>query len=53
VVFAVVLIAMQVGLFVGFTSATSAMMDNADADIWVCARGMRNFDVVSPLPQKA
>ena len=53
VVFAVVLIAVQSGLFVGFTSATSAVIDNTDADIWVCARGMRNFDVTSPLPQKA
>ncbi|MBI4806108.1 MAG: FtsX-like permease family protein [Desulfovibrio sp.] len=53
VVFAVVLIAVQVGLFVGFTSATSAVIDNTEADIWVCARGMRNFDVTSPLPQKA
>ena len=53
VVFAVVLIAVQAGLFVGFTSATSTVIDNTDADIWICARGMRNFDVTSPLPQKA
>jgi putative ABC transport system permease protein len=53
VVFAVVLIAVQSGLFVGFTSATSTVIDNTDADIWICARGMRNFDVTSPLPQKA
>jgi putative ABC transport system permease protein len=53
VVFAVVLIAVQAGLFVGFTSATSTVIDNTDADLWVCARGMRNFDVTSPLPSKA
>ena len=53
VVFAVVLIAVQSGLFVGFTSATSTVIDNTEADIWVCARGMRNFDVTSPLSQKA
>jgi len=53
VVFAVVLIAVQAGLFVGFTSATSSVIDNTDADIWICARGMRNFDVTSPLPLKA
>ncbi|WP_243360663.1 ABC transporter permease [Fundidesulfovibrio terrae] len=50
VVFAVVLIAVQGGLFVGFTSATSTIIDNTDADIWICARGMRNFDITSPLP---
>jgi len=51
VVFAVVLIAVQAGLFVGFTSATSTVIDNTDADIWIAARGMRNFDVTQPLPQ--
>jgi len=53
VVFAVVLIAVQAGLFVGFTSATSTVIDNTDADMWICARGMRNFDVTSALPLKA
>jgi putative ABC transport system permease protein len=53
VVFAVVLIAVQSGLFVGFTSATSTVIDHTDADIWICARGMRNFDVTSPLPLEA
>lgn len=51
VVFAVVLIAVQAGLFVGFTSATSTVIDNTDADIWIAARGMRNFDVTQPMPQ--
>ncbi|GFK94924.1 putative ABC transporter permease [Fundidesulfovibrio magnetotacticus] len=53
VVFAVVLIAVQAGLFVGFTTATSTVIDNTRAQYWICARGMRNFDVTSPLPQKA
>ena len=53
VVFAVVLIAVQAGLFVGFTSATSTVIDNTRADIWIAARGMRNFDVTQALPQKA
>lgn len=53
VVFAVVLIAVQSGLFVGFTTATATVIDNTEADMWITARGMRNFDVTSPLPQKA
>ncbi len=53
VVFAVVLIAVQCGLFVGFTSATSTVIDNTEADIWVSARGMRNFDVTAPLPLRS
>lgn len=52
VVFAVVLIAVQCGLFVGFTAATSTVIEHTDADIWVASRGVRNFDVTTPLPQK-
>jgi len=50
VVFAVVLIAVQGGLFVGFTQATSCVIDNTDAALWVASRGVRNFDVAHPLP---
>ena len=50
VVFAVVLIAVQGGLFVGFTRATSCVIDNTEAEIWVGSRGVRNFDVTHPLP---
>jgi putative ABC transport system permease protein len=52
VVFAVVLIAVQAGLFVGFTSATTTVIDHTDADIWVGSRGVRNFDVSTPLTVK-
>ena len=50
VVFAVVLIAVQGGLFVGFTRATSCVIENTEAEIWVASRGVRNFDVTHPLP---
>jgi len=52
VVFAVVLIAVQLGLFVGFTRATSCVIDNTDADIWIAAKGVRNFDVSSPMRER-
>jgi len=51
VVFSVVLIAVQGGLFVGFTSATSCVIDNTDADVWVASKGVRNFDVTNPLKE--
>lgn len=35
IVFAVVLIVVQVGLFIGFTSATSGLIDNSRADLWI------------------
>ena len=52
VVFAVVLIAVQGGLFVGFTRATTCVIDNTEAEIWVASRGVRNFDVTHPLPPR-
>lgn len=52
VVFAVVLIAVQGGLFVGFTQATTCVIDNTEAEIWVASRGVRNFDVTHPLPPR-
>jgi putative ABC transport system permease protein len=50
VIFAVVLIAVQGGLFVGFTRATSCVIENTEAEIWGASRGVRNFDVTHPLP---
>jgi putative ABC transport system permease protein len=35
IVFAVVLIVVQLGLFVGFTTATSNLIEHAGADLWV------------------
>jgi len=52
VVFAVVLIAVQSGLFVGFTRATSCVIENTEAEVWVGSRGVRNFDVTYPLPAR-
>src|ERR1700685_4634084 len=37
VVFAVVLIAVELGLFFGFTQTTSSLIDNSGADLWVTA----------------
>ena len=37
VVFAVVLVVVQLGLFLGFTTATSGLIDHSGADLWVTA----------------
>jgi len=37
IVFAVVLIGVQLGLFLGFAKTTSALVDNAGADLWIVA----------------
>jgi len=37
IVFAVVLIVVQLGLFLGFTAATSGLIDHSGADLWITA----------------
>jgi putative ABC transport system permease protein len=37
IIFAVVLIIVQVGLFLGFTTATSTVIDHSGADLWITA----------------
>jgi putative ABC transport system permease protein len=40
IVFAIVLIVVQLGLFLGFVRTISGVIDNSGADIWICARGV-------------
>lgn len=44
IVFAVVLIAIQVGLFLGFATTTSTVIDHTAADLWIVPRGVTNID---------
>jgi len=39
IVFAVVLIVVELGLFVGFTVTTSSIIDNSKVDLWVVSKG--------------
>jgi putative ABC transport system permease protein len=52
VVFAVVLITVQAGLFIGFATTTSNIIDNSNADLWVAASGLRNFDQGAPFSER-
>jgi len=40
IVFSVVLIVVQLGLFVGFTSATSNLIDHSNADLWITSKNV-------------
>jgi len=40
IVFSVVLIVVQVGLFIGFTTATSNLIDHSGADLWVTSKNV-------------
>jgi putative ABC transport system permease protein len=52
IVFALVLVAVQLGLFVGFMRTTSNVIDHSGVALWVCAKGVPYFDVGSVLPER-
>ncbi len=49
--FAVALVYIQVGLFVGLLASASVTIDRMDADIWVAARNTPNVDFGNPFPE--
>ncbi|MFN7915391.1 MAG: FtsX-like permease family protein [Vicinamibacterales bacterium] len=52
IVFAVVLIVVELGLFVGFTTATTGLIDNARADLWVTAARVGYVEVGVPFSER-
>ncbi|WP_319583435.1 FtsX-like permease family protein [uncultured Pseudodesulfovibrio sp.] len=52
IVFAVVLITVEIGLFLGFTQTISAVIDHSGADVWVTSRGVKNFDIALSLKER-
>lgn len=40
IVFSVVLIVVQIGLFLGFTTATSNLIDHSNADLWITSKNV-------------
>lgn len=52
VTFAVVLITVQTGLFLGFTSTISGIIDHSEADVWVASKGVKNFDIALPMHER-
>lgn len=54
IVFSVVLSSVQLGLFFGFTHATSDLIDHSQADLWVLSQGVTHLETGAPfLEQKA
>jgi putative ABC transport system permease protein len=45
IIFAVVLIVVQMGLFFGFTTSTKSVLDHSQADLWITARNTPYVDV--------
>jgi putative ABC transport system permease protein len=52
IVFAVVLIVVELGLFVGFTTTTSGLIDRSRADLWVMAARVRYVEVGVPFSER-
>lgn len=49
IVFAVVLIAAELGLFLGFSDSTTTIIRHTRADLWIVAKGTRNFEITTPI----
>ena len=52
IVFSVVLVAVQTGLFLGFTTTTSNLVDNSGADFWIASKGVKYIEVGVPFSEK-
>jgi putative ABC transport system permease protein len=52
IVFAVVLITVQVGMFLGFATTTSGLIDHSGADIWVAAKHVPYIDQAAPFSER-
>lgn len=52
VIFSVVLVNIQGGLFFGLIGKASLLIDRGNADIWVGHRGMHNVDLPSDIPER-
>jgi putative ABC transport system permease protein len=52
IVFSVILVSVQIGLYLGFERMVTTMIDHADADLWIVPRGTRNFEDPSLLDDR-
>lgn len=52
IIFAVVLINVEIGLFLGFAKTTSGLIDHSGADLWIMPLGTRDVDQVEPMSDR-
>ena len=52
IVFAVVLIVVELGLFVGFTVTTSGLVDHSNADLWVTSKNVPYVELGVPFSER-
>lgn len=51
VVFATVLMVLQVGMLLGFVDTITAIVGRSPGDLWIMAAGTKNFDMAVPIPE--
>jgi putative ABC transport system permease protein len=51
IVFSVVLSSIQLGLFVGFQTATASLVENSNADIWISAQNLVSVENGTSFPE--
>lgn len=51
IVFSMILVTMQMGLFISFERMVTAMIDHAPADLWIVGHGTKCFEQPSPLDE--
>lgn len=51
IVFAVMLVTLQCGFFLGFITTISGVIDYSKADVWVASAGVKTFDIAMPMPE--
>ena len=52
ITFALVLIAVQMGLFFGFINTTSGVIDHSKVDLWISSRGVPFLEHAAPLSER-
>ena len=53
ILFAIVLIAVQLGLYLGAQQIIAATIDHANGDVWIMGYGNKNFEEAQPINQRA
>jgi putative ABC transport system permease protein len=52
ILFSIVLVAVQLGLYLGARNMITSMIDRADGDLWIMAYGTKNFEEAQPLSSR-
>lgn len=52
IVFAIVLIVIQLGLFLGFVNTIAGVIENSGVDIWICSQGVPFMEHAAPFSER-